>query len=172
MSRIRRRRGCSSHGVTLVDSQGHGLAGLAQHGGHILVGGGNAGLDVHYHDDGIRQLDADDGLAAHEFQHIVLGAGLDAAGVHQREGAVAPFAVAVDPVAGNAGGVLDDGGAVTGELIEQHGFANVGTANNGDQTFCHADHSFQYSGDGYSVFIPFNMPYFQAEINGKNVNGM
>ena len=29
------------------------------------------------------------------------------------------------------------------ELIEEHGFADVGTANDGDQTFCHADHSFR-----------------------------
>ena len=129
-------------GVALIHSQSHRLTGLAQHGCHILVGSGDTGADIHHHDDGVSQFDADLRLPAHEFEHIIFGAGLDAAGIYQREVAVTPLTVAVDPVAGDTGRVLDDGGAVTGELIEQHGFAYVGSADNGDQRFCHENTSF------------------------------
>ena len=140
-----------SRGVALVDGQSHGLAGLAQHGGHVLIGGGDAAAHVRHHNDGVRQLDADLRLAAHKFQHIAVGARFNAAGIHQGEGSAAPLAGAVDPVRlpidpvpGDAGGVLHDGGALTGELIKQHGFANVGAAYNGHQWLCHENTSFLF----------------------------
>ena len=127
-------------GVALVDGQGHGLAGFAQHGGHILIRRGDAAADIGDHDDGIRQLNADLGLTAHEFQHIVVGAGLNTAGIHQGEGAAAPFAVAVDPVPGDAGGVLHNGGTAARQLVKQHGLAHIGPPHNGNQRLCHGQH--------------------------------
>ena len=119
-------------GVALVDSQSHRLAGLAQHGGHVLIRRGNAAADVRYHDDGVCQFDADLRLAAHEFQHVAVRAGLDSAGIHQGEGASAPFAVAVDPVPGDAGGILHNRGPASGQFIEQHGFAHIRPSDDGD----------------------------------------
>ena len=133
-------------GVTLVDGQGHGLAGFAQHGGHVLVRRGNAAADVRDHDDGIGQLNADLRLTAHELQHIVVGAGLDTAGIHQGEGAAAPLAVPIDPVPGHAGGVLHNGGALTGELVKEHRLSHIGAANNGNQGFRHEQHVLSFWG--------------------------
>ena len=131
-----------AYGVALVDGQGNGFAGLAQHGGHIHIGGSDAGVDVGDHDDAVGQFDADFSLTAHEFQHITVGSGLDTAGIYQGEIPAAPLAFTVDPVTGNTGGILNDGGTVAGELIEEHGFADVGTTNDGNQRFCHGNTSF------------------------------
>ena len=127
-------------GVALVHRQHHRLAGFAQDGGHILVRGGDTAADIRDHDDGIGQLNADLRLTAHEFQHIIVGTGFNTAGIHQGEGAAAPFAVPIDPVPGNAGGVLHDGGSVTRQLVKEHGFAHIGAANNGNQRFSHEQH--------------------------------
>ena len=133
-------------GVALVHGERNGLAGFAQHGGHVLIGGGDAGMHVYHHDDGVGQLNADLRLTAHEFEHLAVRTRLDAAGVHQREGAPAPFAAAVNSVPGDAGGVLYDGGALPCEFIEKHGFAHIGPPDNGDQRFCHGNTSFPYDG--------------------------
>ena len=102
-------------------------------------------------------------LTAHEFEHIAVGAGLDAAGVHQAEGSAAPLTVAVDPVPGDTGGVFDDGGALTGQLIKQHGFSHIGSANDGNQGFCHVYHFL-------SMMIQVIMPYFYDKSNRKEQN--
>ena len=70
-------------------------------------------------------------LLPHEGQDLVVGARLDAAGVHQVEDPVAPLAGGVDPVPGHAGGVLHDGQPLAAQLIEQHGLAHVGAAHDG-----------------------------------------
>ena len=129
-------------GVALVHGERNGLAGLPQHGGHVLIGGGDAGMHVHHHDNGVGQLNADFRLTAHEFEHFAVRTRLDAAGIHQGEGAPAPFAAAVNPVPGDAGGVLYDGGALPCEFIEKHGFAHIGSPDDGDQRFCHGNTSF------------------------------
>ena len=139
-------------GVALVDGQSHGLAGFAQHGGHILIRRGDAAADIGNHDDGVRQLNADLGLTAHEFQHIVVGAGLNTAGIHQGEGAAAPFAVAVDPVPGDAGGVLHNGGTAARQLVKQHGLAHIGPPHNGNQGFCHEQHILSFLGIIKSIY--------------------
>ena len=132
----------STDGVALVHRQRHGLAGFAQHGGNVLIGGGDTAADVGNHNDGVCQLDADFRLTAHEFQHIAVGVRLDAAGVHQRKAPAAPFAAAVNAIPGDAGGVLHNGGALAGELIKQHGFSHIGPSDDGYQWFCHDNTSF------------------------------
>ena len=116
----------------------------AQHGCHILIRSGNTGVDIHYHNDTVCQFNANLRLTPHEFQHIILSIGLNTAGIHQREGSSAPLAVAVDPVTGHAGGILNDGDSPAGELIKQHGLAHIGTTNNGHQRLCHGNHSFPF----------------------------
>ena len=129
-------------GVALVHRQGHRLSGFAEHGGHILIGGGNTAADVGDHNNGVSQFNADFRLPAHKLQHIAVGSRLDAAGIHQGEGAAAPLTLAVNPVPGDARGILHDGGALAGELIEQHGLAHVGPSNNCDQGLGHENTSF------------------------------
>ena len=155
-------------GVTLVDGQGHGLAGFAQHGGHVLVRRGNAAADIRDHDDGIGQLNADLRLTAHELQHIVVGAGLDTAGIHQGEGAAAPFAVPIDPVPGHAGGVLHNGGPLTGELIKEHRLSHIGAAYNGNQGFRHEQHVLSFGGQHRTIRMRPSADLFHRLCSSKS----
>ena len=59
---------------------------------------------------------------------MVIGARLDAAGVHNVEDPVAPLARGVQPVPGDAGGVLHDGQPLAAQLVKQHGLAHIGPA--------------------------------------------
>ena len=122
-----------AHGVHLVHRQHDGLAAALEHTGYLLIGGGEAGLDVGDEDDDIRVVDGDLRLLAHEGQDLTVGVGLDAAGVHQTEFASHPLALAVDTVTGDAGGVLHDGQPPADDLVEQHGLAHVGASHNCDQ---------------------------------------
>ena len=59
-------------------------------------------------------------------QQAVVNARLDAAGVHQQELVAGPLAVAEDAVTGDAGGVLDNGEALTGQLIKMVDLPTLG----------------------------------------------
>ena len=118
----------TAHLIHLVHRQHHRLLGAQQHVGHILIGGGQAGLDVAHKDDHRGRLDGDLRLLPHKGQDLVVGARLDAAGVHNVKGAAPPLALGVQAVPGDAGGILYDGKPLTAQLIEQHGLAHVGPA--------------------------------------------
>ena len=104
--------------IHLVDSQHDGLLGLFQHGGHFFVGGGDAGADVGDQHDYAGVVDGDKSLLTHEFQNLIVGSGLDAAGIHHHEGLAAPFGLSVDAIPGDAGRVLHDGGALFSDAVE------------------------------------------------------
>ena len=125
-------------GVHLVHRQNHRLPGALEHPGHLLVSGGHAGADVAYKNDHRGGVNSDLRLLTHKGQNLVVGPRLDAAGVHQVEGAAPPLGLGVQPVAGDARRVLHDGQAFAGQLIEQHGLAHVGAAHNGHQGLCHS----------------------------------
>ena len=117
-----------AHLIAFVHRQNDGFVAAAQHVGHILVRGGQAGFYIHHHDDAVGSVDGDLSLLAHVGQNTLVGGGLNAAGIHQQQLPAAPFAVAENAVAGNAGGILDDGNALAAQFIEQGGFAHVGAA--------------------------------------------
>lgn len=117
--------------VHFVHRQHHRLARLQKHVRHLLVGGGEPGLNVAQKDDDRGVLDGDLRLGAHEKQNFVVGAGLDAPRVHQVKPPPQPLAGGIEPVTSHAGGVLHDGEALPGELVEQHGLAHIRTAHNG-----------------------------------------
>ena len=121
-----------AHRVGLVDGQHHRLLGAQQHIGHVLIGGGDTGADVAHQHDHIGVLDGQFRLIAHELQDLAVGIGLNAAGVHDGEGASAPLTVGVKAVARDAGGVLHDGQALPGQTVKQHGLSHVGAAHNGN----------------------------------------
>ena len=118
--------------VGLVHRQHHRLAGAQEHIGHLLVGGGHAGLDVAHKDDHGGGGNGDLRLLPHKGQDLVVGARLDAAGVHDVEHPVAPLTGGVDAVPGDAGGVLHDGQPPAAQLIEEHGLAHIGPAHDGN----------------------------------------
>ena len=74
---------------------------------------------------------------------MIVGIGLNAAGIHQGEFAAAPVTFAIDTVPGYAGGVLHNGEPAADEFIKQHGLAHIGPAHNSDHRFCHRFTSLQ-----------------------------
>ena len=128
-------------GVHLVDAEHHGLAGALQHGGHFLVGGGDAGADLGDENDDIGGVDGQHGLLTHEHEDLVVGTRLDAAGVHDVKDTAPPLALGIKPVAGDAGGILHDGELLPAEAVEEQGLAHVGPSHNGYQRFCHVIHT-------------------------------
>ena len=123
--------------VDLVDHQNDRLVAAAQHGRHVLIIRRQPRASVGEEEDDVARLDGDLRLTAHLFEQDVVRARLDAAGVDQREFVVQPLAVRVDAVAGDAGGVLHDGDAPSGDLVEEGGFADVRPADHGDKGFSH-----------------------------------
>ena len=118
--------------VAFVDGHDHRLAAALEQIGNVQIRRGHADLDVCDHNDDLCGLNGDLGLPPHEFEHLGLLRRLDAAGVDQLKGFSVPLAFAVDTVAGDARRILHDGGAVTGQLVEQHGLAHVGPAHDGN----------------------------------------
>ena len=56
---------------------------------------------------------------------------LEPAGVHDDEAAAVPVSIAVDAVAGRAGTILHDRGAVADDAVEQGALANVRAPDDG-----------------------------------------
>ena len=119
-------------GVHFVHCQHDGLAAAQQHVGHLLVRGGEARADIRQKDDDSGVLDGDLGLIPHEGQDLVVGPGLDTAGVDKGEGPAVPVRLPIDAVPGDARGVLHNGEALSNEFVEQHGLAHIGPAHDGD----------------------------------------
>ena len=120
-------------GVHLVDGQHNGLFRAQEHIGHLLIGGGHAGANLGDEHDDVGRVDGKLRLLAHEQQDLIVGARLDAAGVDDVERAAAPLALGIEPVARDAGRVLNDGQAAAAELIEEHGLADIRPAHDRNQ---------------------------------------
>ena len=124
--------------VALVDAQHHRLVALLQHGGNLLVGRGDAGLDVYHQDDDLRALDGHLGLTAHLREDDVVRIRLDAAGIDQHDLVAAPLAGRIDAVAGDAGSVLHNREPLADQFIKQGGFADIRPAHHCDDwSDCH-----------------------------------
>lgn len=119
-----------THLVHFVDRQHHRLAGAQQHVGHLLVGGGEAGLHVAQEDDDGGVLNGDLCLLAHEGQDLAVGTRLDAAGVHQVKLPVEPLSLGIQTVTGDTGGIFHDGEPLAHQFIKEHGLAHIGAAHN------------------------------------------
>ena len=127
-----------TRGVHLVHRQHDGFTGALEHTCHLLIGGGHTRLNIGDKHDHIGVVDGDLRLLTHESEDLVIGAGLDTAGIHQAELAAQPLALAVNTVTGDTGGVLHDGKTLTDQLIKQHGFAHVGATHDCNQRFRHS----------------------------------
>ena len=120
-------------GIHFVDGQHDGLFRAQEHIGHFLIGGGDAGADLGDEHDDVGRVNGELCLLAHEQQNFIIGARLDAAGIDDVERAAAPLALGIEPVARDAGRVLDNGQAAAAELIEEHGLADVRPAHDRNQ---------------------------------------
>ena len=98
-----------SHLVHFVYRQHHRLARAQQQVGHLLIGGGQAGLDIAEEHDDRGVLNGDLRLLPHKSQDLAVGGGLDPAGIHQVKFPVEPLRLGIQPVPGHARSVLHDG---------------------------------------------------------------
>ena len=117
----------------LLTARKRGLPATDEDARKLLVGGGDVGAAVDDHDDGIGFVESDAGLVEDLARDQGFVVGDDAAGVDEADDAAAPFDLAVDAIAGDAGLVADDAAAGAGEAVEEGGFADVGTAADGDE---------------------------------------
>ena len=97
-----------------------------------MSGDGQFRAAVHHHDDGVGFLQSDLGLAKNFRRNEVFVFGENAAGIHDAQMASAPFGLAVEPVARDAGFVADNGAPRADQPVEERGFADVGAAHDGD----------------------------------------
>ena len=119
--------------VGLVADDQDGLLGAAEHLSDLLVEVRDAGLDVDHEEDHVGLLQREEHLLADGGLEALGGAGHEAAGVDEIELAAAPVHLAVDPVARDAGLVVDDGVPGLGEAVEERGLAHVRAADDGDE---------------------------------------
>ena len=120
--------------VGFVGEEVDGLGGVAEEGGDLGVGGEGAGLHVDDEADGVSFAQ---GLPHLGGDLVGVGAGQllaeEPAGIDDAEAVAAPFGFAVEPVAGGAGQILDDGAPAAHEAVEEGGLAHVGATNEGDE---------------------------------------
>ena len=74
----------------------------------------------------IRLKNRQPGLACHRGDDAIFDHGLEAAGIDRNKAAVAHLGLTIMPVPGQAGTVVNEGGATAGKSIEEGRFAHVG----------------------------------------------
>ena len=111
--------------IDLIDDEHNGLLTAAKHIGDLFIGSGYAGSAVNDENNDIRGLDCKLRLTAHLLCDYILALGLDSARINECESIVKPFRIGIDPVTGNAGGILDYRYALSDYFIKQGRFANV-----------------------------------------------
>ena len=115
----------SAGGVCLVHSEHNGLAGAQEHIGNVLIRGGDAGADIGDEDDNGGGVYGDLRLLAHIEQYFAVGGRLDSAGIDHIELAAAPLTFGIEPVARDAGGVLNDAEPAPDKAVEEHRLADI-----------------------------------------------
>src|SRR5690606_2878255 len=118
--------------VDFVDGQKDGFFPAAQKLRHLGVQRVDAFAAVDDQDDHVGLGHGDLGLSPALRGDVFGGVRIDAARVDHREDAVAPAALAVEPIAGDAGLILHDRDPAPDEAVEQGRFAHVGPADQGD----------------------------------------
>ena len=115
----------------LVDGQKHGLAGAVQLARHKHILSGKPRARIREQHEPVRFLNRAFGLDAH-LRFDADGVFDEAAGIDHNVGERSGAAVAVLAIARDTGHVRDDRIACPGQRIEERRFANVGTADDGD----------------------------------------
>ena len=131
-----RRLGFNAWSIDFIDGDQDGLAAAAQ-----TLGG----LAIERHDTFLHTDDQNDDLGRFDGEFHLFEGRLDdhvirfftaqqsnPTGVHQCERAAAPFGLGADPVAGDAGLVVNDGDAASDNPVKQRRLSDVWPANNGN----------------------------------------
>ena len=128
-------RRCSAglfFGVDFVDRQEERRSALRSRRDEFEIGRGEFGASVDDHDDGGGFVEGDSGLAKNFRGMKSFSSGRMPPVSTMRRWRSAPFGVAVEAVAGDAGLVADDGAARAHDAVEQRGLADVGAADDGE----------------------------------------
>ena len=124
------------HAFGLVGRQHAGLAQAPQVLGDFVVLRGHAGTGIDHENDNVGLGDGLARLFGHLVKDVAIGrVRLEASGVDDDEFAPADMAIAVVPVAGEAGKIRHDGIARLRHAIEQRGFADVGAPDERNDRF-------------------------------------
>jgi hypothetical protein len=118
--------------VGLVDRDDDRLRRSSEERRGLLVGGRDAGNGVDEKEDDVGLADRQPGLLLDLELDRVGRVHLQAAGVDDDEAPAVPIGIAVHPVAGRAGTVLDDRLAAAHDAVEERRLADVGPADDGD----------------------------------------
>ena len=119
--------------VGLVDRDDHRRRGAAQQLGRLEIGGRHADRGIDDEHDHVGLGDGQPCLLLDTQLDRVVGIDLEPARVDQHEPAAVPFRVAVQPVPGRPGAVLDDRRARADDAVEQRALADVRPADDGDE---------------------------------------
>src|SRR5208337_502382 len=120
-------------GVHLVDGEKERLAGARQQSSQLAVGSRDLGSRIHHHDDGRRLFERDLGLTEDLRRYEIFVVGNDTARIHDAKLVPAPFGLAIQAVASDAGLVPNNGTTRSGQMVEQSRFADVRASDNGDE---------------------------------------
>ena len=139
---IKFRRFCT-RAIALLDCEHNRLARAAQHRCYLLIGCGHTAVQIRHQNNDICRLNGCFRLHAHEFQDFTVRARLNAAGINDLKSASAPFGVRIQPVTGDTRRVLYNREALTGKAVKQLRLADVRTADNRYNWFCHCNTPFR-----------------------------
>lgn len=118
--------------VRLVHDKDDVGVGSAQELGCFLVDRVNASAGIDDKDDEVRGVHRDAGLESDLIGKAVLIESADAAGIDDFAGVFGESAGCGDAVPGDAGHIVHDGDAPSGQTIEEGGFPDVGTSDDGN----------------------------------------
>ena len=117
----------------LVGDEDHGLAGAAHHFGERPVGGQDADARIDDEEDDVGIADGGLGLRAHAAEERFLGGFFEAGRVDDAEFEVAETRLALAPVAGDAGLVVDERELLADQPVEQGRLADIRPPDDGDE---------------------------------------
>lgn len=128
--------------VCLVEHQQHGHAALVQLFRYGFVDGCQVVSAVAHEHDAVRRVERNVRLARHLGAESVVQRGADAARVHRQRIVVRDADGGAEAVAGDAGLVMNNGNAAADHAVEDGGFADIGSADDGDGGTTHGDLQF------------------------------
>src|SRR5216683_8285240 len=119
-------------GVNFVDGEEERLAGADELASQFDIRRRHFRAAVHHHDDSIGFYQSDLRLAENLCRDEVFIFGENSPRIHDAEMASAPFRLAIETVARDAGFVANNGATRAYQAIEERGFTDVGTPDDSD----------------------------------------
>ena len=105
--------------IALINAENNGLAAFLHHRGNLHIGCNNARADIRNEDNNLGTVDGKLSLPSHLLEDNIVRLRFDTARIDKHKVAAEPFAVAVNSVPCNTGGIVDDGKPCADEFIEK-----------------------------------------------------